>query len=40
MFEFVMPSQPPRTCKVVWLGETRMGVHFQISAVPAGEEKL
>ena len=40
MFEFVMPSQPPRTCKVVWLGETRMGVHFQISAVPTGEEKL
>ena len=28
-FEFVLPSQPPRTCKVVWLGDTRLGVHFK-----------
>ena len=29
MFEFVMPSQPPRSCKVVWLGDTKMGVQFK-----------
>ena len=28
-FEFVLPPQPPRSCKVVWLGDTKMGVHFQ-----------
>ena len=28
-FEFVMPSQPPRSCKVVWLGDTKMGVQFK-----------
>jgi hypothetical protein len=28
-FEFVLQSQPPRSCKVVWLGDTKMGVHFQ-----------
>jgi hypothetical protein len=29
VFEFVLPSQPPRTCKVVWLGDTKLGVLFQ-----------
>jgi hypothetical protein len=28
-FEFVLQTQPPRTCKVVWLGDTKLGVHFQ-----------
>lgn len=29
MFEFVIPYQPARTCRIVWLGDTKMGVHFQ-----------
>ena len=28
-FEFVLPPQPPRRCKVVWVGDTKIGVHFQ-----------
>ena len=28
-FEFTMPNQPVRACKVVWLRDTRLGVQFQ-----------
>jgi len=28
-FEFVLPDHPSRTCKVVWLGDTKIGVQFQ-----------
>ena len=28
-FEFVMSNDLPRTCKVVWLNGTKLGVHFQ-----------
>ena len=28
-FEFVLPNHPPRTCKVVWLSDTKIGVEFQ-----------
>jgi hypothetical protein len=28
-FEFVMPDQLPKTCKVMWRDDTRLGVHFR-----------
>jgi hypothetical protein len=28
-FEFVLPPQPPRLCKVVWIRDTKIGVHFE-----------
>jgi hypothetical protein len=29
MFLFVMPSRPPKTCKVIWRNDRQLGVHFQ-----------
>ena len=29
VFEFAMEDLPPRTCKVVWQSETRIGGQFQ-----------
>ena len=28
-FQFILPDYPARSCKVVWLGDTKIGVHFQ-----------
>lgn len=28
-FEFVMPDQLEKTCKVMWRDDTRLGVHFR-----------
>jgi hypothetical protein len=28
-FEFTLPDHPSRICKVVWLGDTKIGVRFQ-----------
>jgi hypothetical protein len=28
-FEFVVPDQQPKTCKVMWRDDTRLGVHFR-----------
>ena len=28
-FEFVMPDQLQKTCKVMWRDDTRLGVHFR-----------
>ena len=28
-FEFIVPNRPPRTCKVMWRDDTRLGVHFR-----------
>jgi hypothetical protein len=29
VFEFAMDDYPPRTCKVIWQNETRIGGQFQ-----------
>jgi len=29
VFEFVMPGQQPKSCKVMWLDDTRLGIHFR-----------
>jgi hypothetical protein len=29
VFELVVPNQRPRSCKVMWRDETRLGVHFR-----------
>jgi PilZ domain len=28
-FEFILPKHPSRICKVIWLGDTKIGVQFQ-----------
>jgi hypothetical protein len=29
VIEFIGPNQAPKTCKVVWRDDTRLGVHFR-----------
>jgi hypothetical protein len=29
VFEFTLPDRPPRSCKVMWRDDTRLGVHFR-----------
>lgn len=29
VFEFTLPNRPPRSCKVMWRDDTRLGVHFR-----------
>jgi hypothetical protein len=28
-FEFILPDHPSRTCRVIWMGDTKIGVQFQ-----------
>jgi hypothetical protein len=29
LFQLVMPSREPQSCKVMWRDDTRLGVHFR-----------
>lgn len=28
-FELIMPNRRPRSCKVMWRDDTRLGIHFR-----------
>ena len=34
LFDLVIGEKPPRTCKVMWLNDARVGVEFQDDAAP------
>lgn len=35
LFELTMPKRAPRTCKVTWRDDKRLGVHFRKGPLPS-----
>jgi len=40
LFDLMMPKRAPRTCKVTWRDDTRIGVHFRKGALPSRADEM
>ena len=40
LFELIIPKRAPRTCKVTWRDDKRLGVHFRKGSLPSRTDEV